>query len=80
MTEELIATVEMHLAEQAAFLRAWRVARLPVVRPTMTAEQVAQSQDDVNKFANGHDPEKPKRKGGWPRGRSRKPKNEGATQ
>lgn len=64
MTEELIATVDAHLAEQRAFLRAWRVARSPqVVAP-----------DAETKTNGAHEPVK--RKGGWPAGKPRKPRAE----
>lgn len=66
MTDELITRIESHINEQRAFLRAWRLARIP---------QAAASQpQEAQQQANGaHEPEV-KKKGGWPKGKKRTPR------
>lgn len=58
-----MAVIDAHLAEQRAFLTAWQKSRVPGL--------VVQPVPQVQPAANGH--ATPKRKGGWPKGRKRKP-------
>jgi len=65
LTAAEMIVIDAHLAEQRAFLAAWSKSRMPAfVAPTPPAEAKAVQ-------ANGAEPVK--RKGGWPKGRKRKP-------
>lgn len=65
LTDEAIAVIDIHLERQRAFLTAWRKSRVP----GLAAVQPAPAQQT----ANGQHEPKPKKKGGWPKGRKRKP-------
>lgn len=63
LTDEAMAIIDGHLQEGRAFLQAWKVSRMPTLAAPQ--QKVAQPQ------ANGAAQEKCK--GGWPKGKPRKP-------
>lgn len=67
LTDEQIAVIDAHLDEHRSFLRAWRLSRMP----QMAAQQPAPAPQQAN---GKHEPEPVRRKGGWPKGKPRKPK------
>lgn len=74
ITDQHMALIEEHFARQRAFLRGWKLSRIP----QMAAPQPTQ----VQQQGNGKHVEavaKPRR-GGWPKGKSRKPKQQAVQQ
>jgi hypothetical protein len=67
MTDEIMAVVDAHVARGRDLLVAWRKSRLPGMAPARAQE----AQQAVK--TNGH-VEPVKRRGGWPKGKPRKPK------
>lgn len=75
ITDQHMALIEGHLNRQSAFLNAWR--RSKAVGTVAQAESQPEAPAPAQ-TANGA--QAPKRKGGWPRGKSRKAKQPEATQ
>lgn len=68
MTAQQIDAIEAHLTRGRSFLNAWARSK-----PLQTApQQAAPDVKEVAQQANGAEP--PKRRGGWQKGRARKPK------
>lgn len=63
LTDEHMALIDAHVARGRAMLTAWRKSRVPMVAAPEPAR--------VEQKANGA--AKPKGRGGWPKGKSRKP-------
>lgn len=69
-SDEALSQVDQHMARWAVFMRSWKLhgePQEPVKEPSGNAETKAEP------VANGAEK---KRRGGWPRGKPRKPKAE----
>lgn len=79
LTEQHVAMIEAQIGRTATFLNAWRRARIPggVADQAAVREEAAAVPVAEKPASNGA---APKRKGGWPRGKPRKPANATTTQ
>lgn len=68
MTAQQMAAIKAHLARGESFLNAWARAK-----PLQTAQEQPRAESQEAAHAMNGD-EAPKRKGGWQKGRARKPK------
>lgn len=69
-TEETIKLIDAHVAKLGLFLHAWMRAAPPITAQAEPAKVAAAADPAPAPAANGA----AKRKGGWPKGRSRKPR------